>query len=317
MATTSAYRMGAREWFLLICLSVLWGGSFLFAEIALVELPPLTIVLGRVGLAALALLTVVAAARQIGHLAIRHWPAFAMMGLLNNILPFGLIVWGQTRIDGGLASILNATTPLFTVLLAHWLTRDEKLSTARLAGVLSGLFGVGVLTGADLVSVTGDNHWAHLAVLGAALSYACAGLYGRRFAALPPLATACGQVTASTILLLPLVAIIDRPWTLAAPSPATWGAVAGMALLCTALAYILYFRILAVAGATNLLLVTLLIPVTAAGLGMLWLDERLQPHQLAGSALIGMALLLVDGRILGCLRRLRGLRRIRVVVDAS
>lgn len=298
MPAPSAPHMASREWLLLVCLSVLWGGSFLFAEIALVDLPPLTIVLGRVGLAALALLCMLALAGQLRYLAPRRWPQFAAMGLLNNVIPFGLIVWGQTAIEGGLASILNATTPLFTVLLAHWLTRDERLTPGRMAGVLCGTAGVAVLTGVDLLQNLGTDLWAQAAVLGGALSYACAGIYGRRFADLPPLATATGQVMASTCLLLPLVAIVDRPWALVTPSPATLGAVAGMAILCTALAYILYFRILAVAGATNLLLVTLLIPLSAVGLGALVLGERLELHQGTGAVLIALALVAVDGRAL-------------------
>lgn len=306
MPQPTAPQMAFREWLLLGCLSVLWGGSFLFAEIALDELPPLTIVLGRVGLASLALLALLSAMGQLRQLAVRRWPQFAAMGLLNNIVPFGLIVWGQTAIEGGLASILNATTPLYTVLLAHWLTGDEKLSPNRVVGVLCGAAGVAVLTGVDFLAGLGANLWAQIAVLGGALSYACAGIYGRRFADLPPLVTASGQVTASTLMLLPLAAIIDQPWTLAMPSAVTWTALAGMALLCTALAYILYFRILAVAGATNLLLVTLLIPLSAVAMGALVLAERLQPHQFVGAILIASALLLVDGRVpRWCRKRLR------------
>lgn len=297
MSIQPAPQMAAREWGLLICLSVLWGGSFFSAEVALRELPPLTVVFGRVAFAALALLAVLAATGRLRHLAPARWPAFAAMGLLNNILPFSLIVWGQTAISGGLASILNATTPLFTVLLAHVLTRDETLRPAKLAGVICGAMGVAVMTGLDQLQNPDGALWPHLAVLAAACSYACAGIYGRRFAGSPPLATACGQVTASTLLMAPLVALVDHPWTLAMPSAATWGAVIGMALLCTALSYVLYFRILAVAGATNLLLVTLLIPVSAAGLGMLVLGEQMQAHQFGGAAMIAGALLLVDGRL--------------------
>ncbi len=306
--------MGSREWVLLIVLSVLWGGSFFFTEVALVELPPFTVVFGRVGFAAMALLMLM---RAFGHripLDWRLWRAFLVMGVLNNLIPFGLIVWGQTLMASGLAAILNATTPLFSVVLAHFLTHDEKLTVPRLLGVLFGLGGVAVMVGGDALSGLGFDVVARLAVLGAALSYAVAGIYGRRFKDTPPLATAAGQVTATTVLLLPIMLAVDRPWNLAAPSPTTWGAIAGLALLSTAAAYIIYFRILASAGATNLLLVTLLIPVSAILLGVTILGERLEPQQVAGVALISLGLAAIDGRPLSALCRGGGRlgRRIRV-----
>lgn len=294
--------MGAREWLLIGALSVLWGGSFFFVEVALESLPPLTVVLMRVGLAALALLIVmrargIAVPREPGLLA-----GFAVMGALNNVVPFSLIVWGQVHIDSGLASILNATTPLFTVLLAHLLTADEKLTPQRLAGVALGLGGVVVLIGPAALAGLGVAGWAQLAVLGAAVSYACAGIYGRRFRALPAIVPAAGMLSASAIMALPLALIVDRPWTLG-PNALSLGATAALALLSTALAYLIYFRVLAVAGATNLLLVTFLIPVSAILLGALVLGERLEWTAFAGMALIFAGLAAVDGRALGAVRR--------------
>lgn len=292
--------MGPLEWAMLLALSVLWGGSFFFTALAVRELPPLIIVTLRVGLAALLLLAVnrflgVALPRDR-----RIWAAFLGMGLLNNAVPFCLIVWGQTHIASGLAAILNATTPLATVVVAHLLTPDEKMTGNRLAGVLVGLLGVVVMLGPSLLGGLGTNLLAQLACLAAALSYACAGVYGRRFQRMgvPPLTTATGQVTASTLLLLPVALAVDQPWTLAAPSLVTWGAVLGIAALSTALAYVLYFRILATAGATNLLLVTFLIPVSAILLGALVLGERLAALQLIGMALIAAGLAAIDGRLL-------------------
>jgi len=293
-----ASSMTGRVWLLLIGLSVLWGGSFFFAEVALLALPPLTVVLGRVGLAALALLLLV---RLTGQRMPGGWAilgAFLVMGLLNNAIPFGLIVWGQTQIASGLAAILNASTPLFAVLLAHVCTSDERLTPGRVAGVLTGLLGVVLIVGRGALGQVGGGAWlAQIAVLAAAFSYALAGIFGRRFRGLPPAVIAAGQTSASTLLILPLVLVIDRPWTLAAPDPSALLAVVGLALLCTALAYVLYFRILALAGATNLLLVTLLIPVTALLLGALVLDEVVTLRQLAGMALIGAGLLTIDGRV--------------------
>jgi drug/metabolite transporter (DMT)-like permease len=288
--------MGPLEWLLLVALSVLWGGSFFFVEVALIELPPFTVVLARVALAALALLLIVLASGHPLPRSPRLWGAFVVMGALNNLIPFSLIVWGQTRIGSGLASILNATTPLFTVVLAHLLTRDERLTPGRLAGVLAGLAGVAVMIGPEALAGLGSQVLGKLAVLGGALSYALAGIFGRRFCTTPPLVTALGQVSASTLLILPLALLADRPWTLPQPGLATIGALAGIALLSTALAYVIYFRILAAAGATNLLLVTFLIPVSALVLGTAILGERLTAAQLAGMALIGFGLAAIGGR---------------------
>jgi drug/metabolite transporter (DMT)-like permease len=297
--------MGPGEWALLITLSLLWGGSFFFAEVALEALPPLTVVLARVALGALALLAVVHAAGLRLPRELALWRAFFVMGALNNLIPFSLIVWGQTAITGGLAAILNATTPLFTVLLAHWLTRDERMTPAKLAGVAAGFLGVAVMIGPEAFGDLGLAVLAQFAVLAAALSYAFAGIYGRRFRDTPPLVTAAGQVTASTLLLCPLALAVDRPWTLAMPGPAVLGALLGLGLLSTAAAYVIYFRILARSGATNLLLVTFLIPVSAILLGASVLGERLSAPQLAGMGLIILGLAAIDGRIL---RRLGGAR---------
>lgn len=297
--------MTAREWAMLLVLSVLWGGSFFSTGVALRELPPLTLVVLRVGLAALILNLVVPLAGLSMPTAPRVWAAFLGMGLLNNALPFCLIVWGQTQIASGLAAILNATTPLWGVLVAHALTADERATGPRLAGVVAGLAGVAVMVGPSLLGGLGGELLPQLAVVAAAVSYAFAGVFGRRFARIgvPPLATAAGQVTASTLMLLPVALLVDRPWTLAVPGPATWGAIAGIAILSTALAYVLFFRILASAGATNLMLVTFLIPVSAILLGALVLGEHLAPRHFAGMALIGLGLAAIDGRLLARFRR--------------
>jgi drug/metabolite transporter (DMT)-like permease len=229
------------------------------------------------------------------------------MGLLNNAIPMSLILWGQIRIGSGLAAILNASTPLFTVLLAHLFTRDERMTARKVGGVLFGLAGVAVMIGPDALGGLNGGLLPQLAMLGAAISYACAGIFGRRFAGAPPLVTAAGQVTASSLTLLPLTLIVDRPWLLPPPGARTWAAVAGLALLCTALAYIIYFRILATSGASNLLLVTLLMPVTAVLLGITLLGEHIEPRHAVGMALIAAGLATIDGRILALLlRHLRG-----------
>ena len=296
--------MALRVWIWLLLLSVLWGGSFFFAKVAIGELGPFTVVFARVALAALALDILLVATGTNPFRRAAPWATYFCMGLLNNVLPFSLIFWGQTQIASGLASILNATTPLFTLLVAHVLTRDEKIDAAKVAALLAGFAGVAVLIGPEMI-VESASIWGEVACLGAALSYAFAGVYGRRFKAMKiaPIEAAAGQVTASTVLILPIMLAVEQPWTLPGlPSPTIWAALGGLALLSTALAYILYFRILAAAGATNLLLVTFLIPVTAILLGVAVLGERLEPRQVAGMALIGMGLAIIDGRIAGLLR---------------
>jgi drug/metabolite transporter (DMT)-like permease len=303
--------MGRREWGMLVLLSVVWGGSFFFVGVAVKELPPLTIAALRVGLAALALN---AALRIFGVSLPREaavWRAFLGMGILNNVIPFSLMVWGQGHIASGLASILNAATPLFTVLVAHALTKDERLTAGRFAGVVVGLAGVAVMIGTEALRNLGLHVAAQIAVIAGTVSYAFAGVYGRRFKAMgiAPVATATGQVTASTAILLPLALVFERPWTGGVPGTATILAVLGLALVSTAFAYILFFRILATAGATNVILVTFLIPVTSILLGAVFLSERLAPKHFAGMILIGGGLALIDGRLARAARaRMRGAR---------
>jgi len=296
--------MSARVWIWLLSLSVLWGGSFFFAKVALAELAPLTVVFCRVALAALALNLVLIVSGRSLFRAGAPFGSYAAMGLLNNLVPFGLIFWGQTQIESGLASILNATTPLFTLVVAHFTTHDERIGGLKLGALAIGIGGVAVLMGPDAIT-TSHGTAGQIACLGAALSYAFAGVYGRRFGAMgiAPLDAAAGQVTASAMLILPIMLLVDLPWLPSVlPAATTCAALAGLALLSTALAYILYFRILAAAGATNLLLVTFLIPVTAILLGALILGERLQFRHFAGMGLIGLSLAAIDGRILRFLR---------------
>lgn len=297
--------MNLRVWIWLLSLSVLWGGSFFFVKVAIGELRPLTVVFARAALAALALDLVLSLTGRSLFRCDTPWQTLVVMGILNNLIPFSLIFWGQTQIASGLATILNATTPLFTLVVAHLLTRDERMNGAKVAALLAGFAGVTLLVGPDFLVGDHAGLWGQVACLGAALSYAFAGVYGRRFQTMgiSPMQAAAGQVTVSAVLILPIMLIVDRPWTLAAaPSVTVWAALAGLALLSTALAYVLYFRILAAAGATNLLLVTFLIPVIAIPLGATILGERLEWHHFAGMALIGLGLAAIDGRILSRLR---------------
>ncbi|MDI1343220.1 MAG: DMT family transporter [Pseudolabrys sp.] len=287
-----------QSWLLLIILSVLWGGSFFFAGLALRELPPMTVALMRVALAAALIYPVFR--MQGGRLPIglAGWKPFIIMGLLNNVIPFSLIFAGQLRTSSGLASVLNATTPLFTVLVLAAFG-DEKLIARRVAGVLIGLIGVYVLRDPDHVQ-SGSQIIGMLLCLGGALSYGFSGLWGRRkFNKVPPLTTATCQLISSSVFMTIIAAAVDQPWQLPMPGLTTWAALFGLAGLSTALGYILFFRIMARAGASNVMLVTLLIPVTAILLGVAVLGEPLSLREIAGALVIAASLLVIDGRVLG------------------
>jgi len=300
MTKNNQQHMSLQDWVLLFILGLLWGGSFLFGRIAVLEVPPMTLVLLRVALAALTLNALLLFIQTGG--GPRPWSAFAIMGLLNNIIPFGLIFYGQTEIGAGLAAIINGMTPIWTILIAHFATADEKLSVGKTAGIVLGFAGVAILIGSSALSGLSGTLLAQLAVVGATISYGCAGVFGRRFSKVPPLETARGQLTMSALMMVPVAAIIDRPWTLSWPSQTAVWSIILLAVLSTALAYVLFFRILARAGALNISLVTLLVPLSAVLLGVVFLDEILQTRHLVGMALILGGLLIIDGRLL---RRVR------------
>ena len=297
-SSSDAPAMGTAEWGLLFALSLLWGGSFVFAKVAVSEWPPLAVVLARVSLAAAVLYAAVRLSGATMAVGAPLWRAFFAMGLLNNLVPFSLIFWGQTQIGAGLASILNATTPLFGVLVGHALGA-QKATLLRLAGVGAGLTGVAILMGPQALAGLGRDLWPQLACLGAALSYGFAGVYGRRFREVSPLVTATGQLCATTAMMVPVVLVAAPPWTLPVPSSAAVGALLALAVLSTALAYVLFFRIMRRAGGQNAMLVTFLVPVSAILLGVALLGEELLPRQLAGMLAIFAGLVLIDGRLVG------------------
>ena len=289
--------MKPKEWLLLIILSVLWGGSFFFIKIALVDLLPLTIVLGRVSLAAIVLIAFVYLRGQNLPNSPRLWRSFFVMGALNTLIPFSLIVWGETQISSSLASVLNATTPVFTILLAHLLTREEPLTFNRTIGIIFSFCGVVVLVGSDVSQGTQLQGLGQLAVMGATFCYGCASIYGRRFREIPAAVTAAGTLCGATVMMLPLTFVLEKPWTLN-PSAATWGALFALGVFNTAIAYLIYFHLLAVAGATNTSLVTFLIPISALFLGVFILHEQLHWSTLVGTILIFTGLAAIDGRLL-------------------
>lgn len=302
----AATRMSAQTWGLLALLGMIWGGSFFFARVAVAYVPPATLVLLRVGIAAVALHVYVAGRFGIYETVRERWREFLVLGLINNAVPHMLIFLGQTEIGAGLAAILNATTPIFTVIIANRMTTDEKLSSEKIAGCLIGLVGTAVLIGPRaLAPFTGDSGpplWAVLLPVLAAVSYGFAATYGKRFRGTAPPVIAAGQLTASTLMMLPVAFTLDSPWQLPVPPLTAILAVLALALVSTAYGYILFFRIMAAAGATNTSLVTLLVPPSAILAGMLFLGERLTLFGILGMVLVLCGLVVLDGRILARVR---------------
>ena len=282
-------------WAELLLLGLIWGGVFLAVRVVLDEVPVVTTVLHRTGWAALALWGVTFLRRIPLPRDPRIWGAFAVMGLLNNVIPFGLMAWGQLTIESGLTSILNAATAVFGVLVAALVFTDERLTLRKTIGVGLGFAGVVMTIGLSSLATFDPRSMAQLAVLAGALSYALAGAWARRhLTGIPPQIAAAGMLTCSTLILLPAAWAIDGPVSFDL-GLRTWGAMAYLALIATAGAYLLYYRVLAQAGSGNLMLVTLLIPPVAIILGAFVLGETLRPQAFAGFALLGLGLLVLNG----------------------
>ncbi|KJF70919.1 ABC transporter permease (plasmid) [Agrobacterium arsenijevicii] len=289
--------MSASDWGQLLLLGFLWGGSFFFARIAVAEIPPLALVLYRVSIAAM-VLHLWLRLRGISFAPVLAKPgSFLCLALLNNVIPFSLIFTGQTEIGAGLASVFYTTTPLWTILVANLLTSDEKLSAAKLAGVGLGIAGAAVMIGPGLLSNLDGPAWAKFAVIGAAISYAFAVVYAKRFKEMTPTLVATGQLTGATVLMVPIVFLFYSPAEIITSSAPIWMAVLVLAVFTTAFAFILYFNLIASAGATNASLVTLVVPVSAIMLGAVFLGERLELFEFAGMGLILASLVIIDGRL--------------------
>ena len=301
--------MNRSDWLILGTLAIIWGGAFFFIGVAVRHVPPLTYVLLRLSIAAAAMWTYLKLRRQPLGLPREVSGAILLLALLNNALPFTLFGWGQTHIASGLASILNATTPIWGVVVAHFLTADERMSPRKIVGVLLGFGGVATMIGPAILSNLGTDGLAQLACVTASLSYALAAVWARRFRRLgvSPLSVTTGQLTAGALMMLPFALFVDQPWTRAFPPITALAAITALALLCTAFGYVLYFRLIDRAGATNALLVTLLVPPVAILLGGLFLGEQLAPQDFLGLGLIALGLAAIDGRLvsaLGARRRL-------------
>src|SRR6478672_862312 len=301
--------MNRGDWLILVSLALIWGGAFFFIGVAVRHVPPLTYVGLRLSIAAIAMWLFLRVKGQGLGLPRSAWGSMLVLAFLNNALPFTLFGWGQTHIASGLASILNATTPIWGVVVAHFLTHDERMSPRKIAGVLLGFGGVATMIGPSLLSSLGAGALAQVACVTASLSYALAAVWARRFRRMgvSPLSVTTGQLTAGALMMLPMSMIVDQPWTHAFPPLTAWGAIVALALFCTAFGYVLYFRLIETSGATNALLVTLLVPPVAILLGALFLNETLAPQDFLGLGLIALGLAAIDGRLVSLLSTKRRL----------
>ena len=292
--------MTGREWATLLILAVIWGGAFMFIGVAVRHVDPLTYVWARLTIAAAGMFLFLKLKGEALNLPRQVWAPILLLALLNNALPFTLFGWGQTHIASGLASILNATTPIWGVLVAHFFTQDERMTPRKIAGVLLGFGGVATMIGPTLLANVGTDALAQLACIAASLCYAFAAVWARRFRrmGISPMSVTTGQLTAGALMMLPMAMLVDQPWAQPLPPATAVGAIVALALLCTALGYVLYFRLIDSAGATNALLVTLLVPPFAILFGSLFLNEVLAPQDFFGLALIALGLAAIDGRLL-------------------
>lgn len=297
-------RMGPTEWGLIVLQSMLWGSAYFFIAIARNDMPALSISTLRLAPAFVVLLTIVLSLGYRLPATWAEWRLFIFFSAFNNVIPFVLVVYGQKEATGGMAAIFNATAPLFGVFLAHLLTHDEKLSWNRLAGILMGIAGVAVLVGHNIAGGSMASLLAYLALLGAPFCYAMSNVFvRRRLSHYEPFILAVTQMAGALILSLALALVIDRPWTRPIPALEIIAAVVAMGVLASALASLCHFTVLQRAGATNALLVTLIMPLTPIVLGGLFLGDRLTPRDIAGALIIAAALIIIDGRIIRRLQR--------------
>lgn len=293
--------MSGGDWGIIMFLSLLWGGAFLMIALGLRSFPPITLAFLRMALAVPPMLLALKYLGQKLPTDSRSWRQLFILGGLNAAFPFMLFFWGQSHISTGLGSILNATTPLWGVVLAHMLTRDEKATPSRILGVLLGLAGIIVMVGTGALKGMTSGVLAQLACLTATVLYALAAIYGRTLSqsTMTPIVVATGQVFTAAVLILPFMLVVDQPWTLPAARWDAWVGALGLAIPSTAFAYFLYFRLIDRAGASNAMLVAFIMPVVAIVLGVVVLGEAVSVKEMTGAALIALGLVAIDGRVFG------------------
>ncbi len=296
---TQSPKLDGTGWLLIGILSILWGGAFFLIEVGLRSYPPITLVFMRLVLAVPPMWIAMRLMGQRLPSQARVWGLLAVVGALNCALPFILFFWGQQYLDSGYASILNATTPLWGVITAHFLTSDEKATPARILGVLIGMAGIVVMVGPEAMKGLSNNLLAQIACIISTIFYSFAAIYGRRLSQteLTPMAVATGQTMMAALMMVPVVVLVDQPWTMATPRLDSTLAGLTLALFSTALAYTLYFRLIDRSGASNAQLVAFLMPILAVILGIAFLGESLSGGQIVGAALIAIGLAILDGRL--------------------
>ena len=296
---TQSPKLDGTGWLLIGILSILWGGAFFLIEVGLRSYPPITLVFMRLVLAVPPMWIAMRLMGQRLPNEPRIWSLLAVVGALNCALPFILFFWGQQYLDSGYASILNATTPLWGVITAHFLTSDEKATPARILGVLIGMAGIVVMVGPEAMKGLSNNLLAQIACIISTIFYSFAAIYGRRLSQteLTPMAVATGQTMMAALMMVPVVVLVDQPWTMATPRLDSTLAGLTLALFSTALAYTLYFRLIDRSGASNAQLVAFLMPILAVILGIAFLGESLSGGQIVGAALIAIGLAILDGRL--------------------
>jgi drug/metabolite transporter (DMT)-like permease len=301
---TTTPRLDGNGWLLIGILAILWGGAFFLIEVGLRSFPPITLVFIRVGFAVPAMWLAMRIMGQRLPTDMRIWGLLTVVGAFNCALPFTLFFWGQQYLDSSYAAILNATTPLWGVITAHFMTSDEKATPSRITGVLVGLAGIIAMVGPDAMKGLSDNLLAQIACLISTVFYSLAAIFGRRLSqtSLTPMAVATGQTMTAALLMVPIMLVVDQPWTMAMPRLDATLAGLALALISTALAYFLYFRLIDRSGASNAQLVAFLMPILAVILGIAFLGESLNQGQIIGAMLIALGLVIIDGRLLARFR---------------
>lgn len=286
-----------RNFLLLLFLASLWGPSFLFIKVAVEDIPPLTLVVGRAGIAAVVLYTVL---RMQGRNLPKFglvWKHFVVMAFVQHAVPFTLFNWGEQHISSALAAILNGTTPLFTIILAHLLVQDDRMNPAKVMGVFVGFGGLLLLIGPSLFNGVQVTTWGLVAVTIAAASYGVAIVYSRlNLRGQPPLVAPAAQLTLAALIMLPLSLFLERPFSLPTPSWAALGSLFSLATLGTALAFVVYYYLIERVSATYVSMVTYMVPVIGLVLGVIVLNEQLRWNAYVGCILILIGVMIVNGK---------------------
>ncbi len=281
-------------WVILLLLGAIWGASYLFIKVGGAEIPPLTFVAGRTLISSAALIAVMALRREAVPSLRRMWLPFVAMGIFNGVIPYTLITWGELHITSGLAAILTAAMPLFTVLIGHFWTQDERLTPIKTLGIIVGFLGVTVLFLPELRQGIQMEFWGQFAVVGAAASYGLSTVVAHKYVhGVSHTAAAAGQLGSAAIIMIPLSLLFEQPGTLH-PSPVAMGALLTLALLGTAFAYVLYYWLIENTGATRTSLVTYLIPITGVLWGAVLLSEPIVWEDLIGLLLIILGIAFVN-----------------------